>query len=232
MFELMPLVLLVFSALIGVLFFVRRSWKKQSLCSRLQRWHGGSDGLPGSPRSQRTLRLRQGTHAWYERTKTCFGCPEIARDIQTSETCLPPSSSPLDGYFRKGLSGGGGLIKITHSPSNYKVSMQLNRFLCDTPDLYICLPWYRTVKCIGQLSTTGDTNIEVTYSIHQITQLIIRRTTATGGRISACIALWTIAPHSFAYGFVRTDIALASWLPYLPAVAKSWLANSSNLSSL
>ena len=142
-FELMPLVLLVFSALIGVLFFVRRSWKKQSLCSRLQRWHGGSDGLPGSPRSQRTLRLRQGTHAWYERTKTCFGCPEIARDIQTSETCLPPSSSPLDGYFRKVLSGGGGgLIQ------NYSQSSNYSRYLCNVTAYFAILPIYISV-CHG-----------------------------------------------------------------------------------
>jgi len=44
-------------------FFVRRSWKKQSLCSRRHRRQGGSEGFPGSPRSHLTFRLRHGTHA-------------------------------------------------------------------------------------------------------------------------------------------------------------------------
>ncbi len=50
--------------------------------------------------------------------------------------------------------------------------------------------------------------------------------------ISPLIASFTIFPQSFAYGFVRTAISLATSLPYRPPISKSRLAISSSCSLL
>lgn len=46
--------------------------------------------------------------------------------------------------------------------------------------------------------------------------------------LSSLKAFFTIAPHIFAYGFVRTLISLAASSPYRAAAAKSFDANSSS----